>query len=177
MPRGRPTLAPAKSVLRVLLPALAFAVLVTGGLPERAPSVTRDPSCGDLMHPLQVTVTPTAPVRPGAVVTASVEIAARVDLDGVTLRLASPADVTLLSNPGRGLGRFRAGDRRTETISVIAPRGAARRVVEVLVEGSVDGAVVTRGAVLNLVFEEEPSRIVTTPDGRQVREVRARRVG
>ena len=60
---------------------------------------------------------------------------------------------------------------------MIAPRGNQRRVVQILVEGTLDGQTIIRGAALNLVFEEEPFRIKTTPEGREIREVQARRVG
>ena len=165
---------PLGGFLRVLLPMLVLAGFVTGGRPEMIRNSGPILSCGsDLMHPLQVTVIPDGPIRPGAAVTASVRITSRRDLDAVRFAVQSPADVVLLSRPGRGLGRFRAGEVREEQISLIAHRGKGRRVVQILVEGEVDGLTVTRGAVLNLVFEDEPSRLVITPDGRQIHEVRA----
>jgi hypothetical protein len=128
------------------------------------------------MHPLQVHVVPQGPVRPGAALSATVTVTSRRALDGVTLRVEAPSDVALLSAPSRGLGAFQAGEERSDVVTLIAPRGGPRRTVHILVTGTADGVPVSRGAVLNLALDEEPAREVAAPDGRTIREVRARKV-
>lgn len=164
--------------LRVLLPALVIAGLVTGGRVDQASDFPTVQGCAtDVSHPIQLQVSRLGDLRPGAVVTARVDVTSSIHLDEVTVRVKSPADVRLLSTPAADLGLVRAGEARSHTFSLVAPRGNSRRTVEILVEGRQDGVLISRGAVLNLSFEDEPSRIVTTPDGRRVREVRARKIG
>lgn len=181
MPRSRSPVGrlPA-AIRRALLSALILipAGWVTGGPVPHAPRPPHVRSCAaDLMSPLQVRVVPQGPVRPGAAVSATVTVTARRSLDGVVLRVSAPSDVGLLSAVSRGLGAVRAGERRSEVVTVIAPRGGARRLVMIRLEGTVDGVPVSAGAALNLAPQPEPVREVTAPDGRTVREVRARRIG
>jgi hypothetical protein len=165
-------------ILRVLLPVLLLAGFMTGGRIHQPPSRWKDTGCrADVSFPLDLRVVPTSPVRPGALVTARIEVTSRLLLDDVRIRIVPPADIRVLSTPAASLGLLRAGEARSETLSLIAPPGTARRTVEIVVEGSVDGVPITRGAILNLALEDEPSRIVTTPDGRRIREVPARRIG
>lgn len=166
-------------VLLVLPAAVVMAVFLTGGqLHSRLSPEKVHPGCRtDVGHPLDVRVVPTSPIRPGGVVTAEVEITSRLHLDQLTVRVVPPGDVRLLSTPAANLGLLRAGEVRSHRITLIAPKGGARRVVQIRVEARHDGVPITRGATLNVAFEEEPHRIVTTPDGRRVREVSARRIG
>lgn len=181
MPRSRSPVGriPA-AIRRALLPALVLipAGFVTGGPGVSVPAAPAARGCGsDLMHPLQVQVVPQGPVRPGAAVSAAVSVTARRPLDGVVVRVIAPSDVALLSAPSRSLGALGAGANRNTVFTVIAPRGGPRRTVEVQVEGTRDGVPVVRRASLNLALEDEPARTVTAPDGRSIREVRARRTG
>ena len=166
-------------ISRVLLPALLMAGFLTGGRVPPQPFLDKAPAgCRtDVAHPLEVRVVPTGPMRPGGVITAQVEITSRWHLDELTIRVTTPADVRLLSTPAANLGLLRAGEARSHGLTLIVPRGKARRVVQIRVEGMRDGVPITRGAVLNIVLEDEPYRIITTPDGRRVREVPARRIG
>ncbi len=164
--------------MRVLLPAVVIAGLVTGGRVPHTPDFPEVQGCAtDVSHPIQIKITRLGDLRPGTVLTAQVEVTSRIHLDEVTVRVKSPADVTLLSTPAVELGLLRAGESRSYTFSVIAPRGNSRRTVEIIVEARQDGVLITRGGVLNLNFEPEPSRIVTAPGGRRVREVQARKIG
>jgi hypothetical protein len=70
-----------------------------------------------------------------------------------------------------------AGESRAEDATILLPLGRARQTVEVLVRGSADGFPVTRGTVLNVVFDTEPAREVILPGGVRLREVPATRLG
>lgn len=158
----------------------AVGLLILGAAPASAPPpdpVRRSVCTADPQTPLRVEVEREDPVRPGLPVGATVRLTAARVLDGVTVRYRPQAGVNLASPAAWNPGRLRRGEVQSERFTVIAPSDRRRRTVEVEVEYSVDGVRFTQGAALNLVFEEEPSRVVTTPDGRRVREVAARRVG
>jgi uncharacterized cupredoxin-like copper-binding protein len=100
-----------------------------------------------------------------------------VSLDDVTVRLVPAAGVSVLATPAADWGLVRAGEARHADLTVLPAPGAARRTVQVTVEGTADGTRLVTGAVLNLVMEPEPERTVTDPDGETVHEVPARRIG
>lgn len=165
------------SGLHAFFAILVILVPLLGGAPGTEPPVAKETGClVDVGHPLDLRVVPLGPVTPGATVNARVEFESRVPLDGVTLDVIPPPGVTVLSRPRNRVGTLAAGAAREETLTLIAPRGPGRSTVEVRVEGFADGTRITRGAVLNLVFQEEPGRVVTAPDGTRIHEVRAKRV-
>jgi hypothetical protein len=166
-------------VLGILAGAVFLIAVTAGPRSESPPPVSKEsPAClADISYPIQVNVVPQGPVRPGATVSARIEVTADRFLDEVSIRVTPPAGVRLLSTPAWNLGLMRAGEARARTLQVVVPADGARRTVDILVEASRDGFRLTRGAVLNLVSEEEPAREVETPDGRRVREVVARRIG
>jgi hypothetical protein len=136
----------------------------------------RQACAADLSFPLDVSVTPTGAVRAGTPVAARVEVVSRRLFDDVRIRVVPSAGVSVLATPAAELGLIRAGEARETTFTVLPAGGAARRTVEVVVDAYDDGQRLTTGAVLNLVFEEEPWRTVEDADGTPVIEVPARRI-
>ena len=162
--------------MRVLLLALFLAGFLTGGGLDFS-TVKPQTDCGsDVVHPFSLEVVPLNPIRPGAPVTARIVVETRVSLDEVTVRIRTPRDLTLLSAPASNWGRMRAAESRQEEFTLIVPRGGPRRTVEVTVEGMMDGFLIRRGTVLNLAVSQESFRLVTTADGRKIREVPARKL-
>ena len=162
--------------MRVLILALFLAGSVTGGGLDFS-TVRPQVNCGsDVVHPFTLEVVPLTPIRPGAPVTARIVFESRVPLDEVSLRIQTPRDLTLLSAPASDWGRMRAAESRQAEFTVIVPRSGPRRTVEVTVEGKLDGSLIRRGAILNLAGSQEPFRLVTTADGRKIREVPARKL-
>ncbi len=166
--------------LAVLLAALLVLAAAFAALPRRAaaPEPGRRLECAaDLAFPFDVRVVPLDPLRPGKALRARVEVTSRRLLDRVTVTVPAPGPVGPVENPGGGLGPMRAGEVRSTVVTVTLPPGRARRTVDFQVRAEIDGWPVVRGASLNLVFDAEPSRSVTAPDGRRIREVAARRIG
>jgi len=162
-----------------VLPLLLLATLALLPLGSGLPSaVTPRSICtSDLEGPLRVQVEREDAVRPGLPVRARVLLTAARSVDQVEVRYLPQPGVGMSSKGAWNPGRLRAGEARSDRLTVTAPSDRTRRTVEVQVQYSVDGIRYTQGAVLNLVFEEEASRTVTTPDGRRVHEVAARRIG
>jgi hypothetical protein len=166
------------SLAKIALPSVLLAVAAAGGEPRPAPVVPPPVGCAaDLSYPLQVSVVPLGAVRGDSPVAARIEVSSRIPLDDVTVRVVPDAGVRVLATPAADLGLVRAGEARGTDFTVLPAAGAPRRTVEVMVEGTADGVRITGGAVLNLVFEPEPDRLVTDPDGETVHEVPARRIG
>jgi hypothetical protein len=164
-----------------LVPLLgAFVLLFLGVGPHTAPppvSPARSICTADVEAPLRIDVVREDPVRPGRSLGARVEVTTARDVDGVTVRYRPQPGIGLVSAPTWAPGRMRKGETRVGRLQVTAPPDRHRRTLEVEVEYFVDGIRFTGGAILNLVFEEEASRTVTTSDGRRIREVAARRIG
>jgi hypothetical protein len=140
------------------------------GLSERRGCLT------DISYPIQIMVTALDPIRPGMSIRARVEVLSRMALDDVRIRLAPAPGVGLVGLPDAALGRMQAGENRVHEFTVVTPLGRTRRTVEVRVEGIQDGVVWSTATTLNLLFDEEPSRLVTAPDGTGILEVPARRI-
>jgi hypothetical protein len=174
-----------RSGFLVLVPFfLVLPLFLSGGREGPAPGEARPvraasgEGCAvDVGAPLEVSVEAVGPVRPGLPVQARVTVTARVLFDAVELRVLPPAGVTVLSTPAAELGLLRAGEARETAFTVVPGGGAPRRTVEVRVEGTVDGQRLAAGTVLNLVFEDEPRRVVMDAGGETVIEVPARRIG
>jgi hypothetical protein len=160
-----------------LLPAVLIAGLA-GGRPDGTPAFQPARDCGtDVGLPIEVSAVVNGPLRPGSLASAEVEITALRSLDEVRLTVKTPQDLRLLSVPPGRLGALGKGKRHRASLTFMTPPGRERRTVEIVVEGEVDGLSIRRGTVLNLAYDQEPHRTVTTPDGRRVREVAARRIG
>jgi len=164
-----------------LVPLLgAFGLLFLGVGSHSGPSSVspaRSICTADVEAPLRIEVVREDPIRPGRSLGARVEVTTVRDVDGVTVRYRPQPGIGLVSAPTWAPGRMRKGETRVDRLTVTAPSDRRRRTLEVEVEYFVDGVRFTRGAILNVVFEAEASRIVTTPDGRRIREVAARRIG
>jgi len=131
----------------------------------------------DVSHPIRLRVTPLDPARPGAVARARIEFESRMLLDDVRMIVTPMPGLSLESARERGVGLLSAGDRRLEMLAVRLPMDAARRTVQVTVAGTSDGFPISRSTVWNLTpGGGEPSRVVTTADGRRIREVAGRRI-
>lgn len=127
----------------------------------------------DVGYPLGIGIEMSGTALPGGRVTFTVNATSDLALENATIRLRPGQGLALNKppeTPGRGLPR---GGRLTEQWTVRLPNDRQRRVIEVVFEGTVDGVPLRRAAAVNLnPGGPEPGRVVVTPDGRQVREVR-----
>ncbi len=162
------------------LAAFLLLIAALASLPRRppVPEPSRSLDCAaDLAFPFDVRVVPLDPLRPGKALRARVEVTSRRLLDRVAVTLPGPGSVGPVENPGGRLGLMRAGEMRSAVVTVTLPPGRVRRTLDFRVQAEIDGWPVVRGASLNLVYDAEPSRVVTAPGGRRIREVPARRIG
>ncbi len=133
------------------------------------------PACReDVSPPLEARAVVLDPLAPGARVRVRLEVTAHRLIDGV--RIEVPGGAVRARVPEPALGLLRRGETRSQILILILPHDRLRRTVDLRVSGDVDGLPVTRGATVNLDFDPEPSRLVTAPDGRRIREVPATRI-
>ena len=132
----------------------------------------------DISYPLDLQVTALDAAQPGGVVTARIDLEARAAFEDVRVQIASPPEVKTLTATAIEFGSLRRGETQSSTFAVELPISTQRRTVSVTAEAWSDGVRITRTTILNLLpGGGEPARTVTTPDGRRIREVEARRVG
>ena len=143
------------------------------------PPGTHGEGCAtDISHPLDIRVTALDLAAPGGVVNARIDVEARADFEDVRVQIASPTAVKALTATSIEFGRLRQGEAQSSSFAVELPNSTQRRTVAVTAEAWSDGVRITRTTILNLLpGGGEPSRTVTAPDGRRVREVEARRIG
>jgi hypothetical protein len=162
-----------------LLPGCLLAVLVPGSAPAPV-SPPWPPATGcaaDVGIPLHLRLLPEGTMRPGAPLGVRLEVVADRPVDDLRVGVRAPAAVRVLASPASRWGQARAREVRSGSMTLLVPADGRRRTVDVVVEGTVNGVRLRRGASLNLLPGREPFRIVTEPDGRRVREVKARRIG
>ena len=178
------------SWLAVLLAATSFSVAATAGAPgargakravetrpvSSAPARAR---CTEtVMHPISVHVTALDPIAHGVAVRLLVSASSAVALDRAEVRLVSTGGAlnqgpTLLS-----LGRVDPGKVAVAQFTVGVPATGARQYVQFSVTGQGPNGPLTRGGCYNLLPDGplETGRLVVTPQGAHVYEVRAGRI-
>jgi hypothetical protein len=185
-----------RNKLRWVLPVAALlggigivAFGLHGDAPVAEPSATHDHKAdghdphgrgcaADIAYPLELRVIALDDAAPGAQVTARIEVDARSDFEAVHVRVDSPPAVKTLTASAIEFGALRGGETRNANLTVELPAGTARQTVPIVAEAWHDGVRITRTTILNLLpGGGEPSRTVTRPDGRRIREVAAGRIG
>lgn len=127
----------------------------------------------DISYPIQLIVEPRQSAVPGGVVEADIRLESRMQLDNVKITIEPTPGLALIATPIDAIGNMAGGDVHLDRIAVQLPNDKKRRMVTIHAEGMTDGFVLKRTAVLNLLpGGGEAFRIVETPDGRRVREVR-----
>lgn len=162
-----------------LVPGCLLAVLLPGSPPApSSPPWSPETGCAvDIGMPLRVRLLPDGEMHPGAALGVRMEVMADVPVDDLDVRIQAPAAVRVLAAPSPHWGSARAREVRTGSMTVLLPTDGRRRTVDVVVEATVNGVHLQRGASLNLMPGREPFREITEPGGRKIREVRARRIG
>ena len=162
-----------------LVPFLLIPIVLSGAASDggEIPLPLMEGCRAEISYPIDIRIVPMGTPKPGGVLSARIAVSARQHLDGLQIRVEPSPEVQVLTSRHKTLGILGVGEERQEDITLLLPRGNDRRTVTVVAEAMIDGYRLSRSAVLNLVFEPEPFRLVTTPDGRRIREVPARRVG
>lgn len=159
-----------------LLAALAAYVCFTTAAGARVPVEPR--MDGGVQHPLNVRVTALDPVARGAVVRLIVSASSAVALDQVEVRLTSTGGAVNLGAVTSSLGSLDPGKIRQAQFTVSAPANGARALVQFQVIGAGPNGNLARGGCYNLLPDGplESGRVVVTPQGKHVYEVRAGRI-
>jgi len=169
-----------------ILAALAAYALLTTVAVARVPVGPRmlEPSAvgvrctGGVQHPLNVRVTALDPVARGAAVRLVVSASSAVALDQVEVRLTSTGGAANLGAVRSSLGSLDPGQVRQAQFMVSVPANGARALVQFQVVGAGPYGTLTRGGCYNLLPDGplESGRVVVTPQGKRVYEVRAGRI-
>ena len=140
MRRGYALLRRLTTPLPRLLPALAAALLVSGGV-ER-PIVSRDAvrpdpamCSADLLHPLQVELVPLDAPTPGKQVRVRVRVQAQARIDDVTVEVRPVGGISVVRDGELPLGLLPSGGSAETVFTVQLPNDRARRTVDFRANG------------------------------------------
>ena len=131
-----------------------------------------------IQHPLSVKATALDPLLRGGIVRVRVTTGTRNPIERGEVRLVSSGPASLVS-PGRvPFGRLTPGTETSAEFAVRLPAEGARVLLQFRVTGDGTRGVESRGATLNLLPDgpADPGRVVTSNNGRQIAEYRARRI-
>jgi len=163
------------------LTLLAFAAPGGAAPPGAVPApASRAPvlCTASVMHPIQVSVVALDPVRRGGDLRLRVSASSRLELGRAQVRMLSDGGAPRRGASALALGALAPGQAGSGTFTVNVPRSGNRFYVQFEVSADGPQGRLTRGACYNLLPDGplESGRVVSTPEGRRVMEVAARRI-
>jgi hypothetical protein len=171
------------SIAAAVLAVAALAGVARAGDSPRSFVAARSAPAGvsctaTTMHPLSVRVVALDPVARGSAVRLLVRASSAVELGQVQVRMISSGGATNLGLASAALGALAPGRSGETTFTLMVPASGGRQYVQFQVSGRGPAGTLTRGACYNLMPDgpAEAGRLVVTPQGERVMEVRAGRI-